>query len=129
MPDGRYRPQEGRHLQKGSTARDHDDVADPARSAGLHKIKLIASGPKLRENAEVSPARRTLTASLGGLGVIGAVLGVMYLVVACESLPSFLGQVQGDTHPRTALGAVVLALALVLATIAAVAARGGRNAR
>lgn len=39
-------------------------------------------------------------------------LGVAYLVVACESLPGFLGGIQGDTSPRTGFGVVALVLGL-----------------
>jgi amino acid permease len=45
-----------------------------------------------------------------GLALVG--LGVVYLAVACESLPGFLGGIQGDTSPRTGLGVVALVLGL-----------------
>jgi hypothetical protein len=68
---------------------------------------------RAQRHTRVRHTRRALTARLGGLGALSAVLGAIYLVVACESLPSFLGQVHGDTHPRTTLGAFVLGVALV----------------
>ena len=48
----------------------------------------------------------------GAVGVALVGLGVAYLVVACESLPGFLGGIQGDTSPRTGFGVVALVLGL-----------------
>lgn len=48
----------------------------------------------------------------GLLGVALVSLGVVYLVVACQNLPGFLGPTPGDASPRTILGLVVLALGL-----------------
>jgi amino acid permease len=47
----------------------------------------------------------------GVVGVALVALGVVYLTVACESLPAFLGGTAGDTSPRTGLGIVALAVA------------------
>ena len=47
-----------------------------------------------------------------GLALLG--LGVVYLTVACESLPGFLGGTAGDTSPRTGLGIVAVVLGLAL---------------
>jgi amino acid permease len=52
---------------------------------------------------------RALTGMIG-LALLG--LGVVYLTIACESLPGFLGGTAGDTSPRTGLGIVALVLAL-----------------
>jgi amino acid permease len=49
----------------------------------------------------------------GAFGVALIGLGVVYLVVACESLPGFLGGMQGDTSPRTGFGVVSLLLGLI----------------
>jgi hypothetical protein len=65
---------------------------------------------------------------LGAAAALAAALSVTYLVVACESLPAFLGPVAGDTHPRTRLGAVILALAVLLALGSVLTARP-RNGR
>lgn len=60
---------------------------------------------------------------LGGLVLLAGALGTMYVVVACESLPGFLGKVAGDPHPRTTLGVVLLIFAAMLASAGAVSAR------
>ena len=44
-------------------------------------------------------------------------LGVVYLVVACEELPGFLGGTPGDTSPRTGLGVAGLVLGLAALSI------------
>jgi amino acid permease len=58
-----------------------------------------------------------------GVGVALLGLGVVYLVVACESLPGFMGPTAGDTSPRTGLGVAGLLLGLAALTIAALLAR------
>lgn len=45
-----------------------------------------------------------------GLALLG--LGIVYLTIACGSLPGFLGGTPGDASPRTGLGIVALVLAL-----------------
>ena len=55
---------------------------------------------------------------LAALALAAFALGVIYLAVACESLPSFLGAVPGDTHPRTPLGVALLIAAVVFAAAA-----------
>lgn len=60
-----------------------------------------------------------------GVGLVG--LGVVYLVLACEELPGFLGGTPGDTAPRTTLGIAVLLLGLLtLSTGTFVSLRRGR---
>jgi hypothetical protein len=52
---------------------------------------------------------------LGAATVVLTVVAVIYLVVACQSLPGLLGPVAGDTHPRTRLGAGLLLVAVIMA--------------
>jgi hypothetical protein len=59
--------------------------------------------------------RRTLTVVLETAAVLTAAVAVTYLVVACQSLPSVLGPVAGDPHPRTRLGEALLIVAVLLA--------------
>jgi hypothetical protein len=62
-------------------------------------------------------------------GIVGLVLvaiGIVYLAVACQNLPGFLGPSPGDTSPRTPLGAGVLVLGLLAVGLAAFLARRGR---
>jgi hypothetical protein len=54
-----------------------------------------------------------------GAGVALVALGVVYLVVACEELPGFLGGTPGDASPRTGLGVAGLLLGLVALSIGA----------
>ena len=56
-----------------------------------------------------------------GLALLG--VGVVYLTVACEHLPGFLGPTAGDTSPRTGLGIVAVALGVVALALALIAAR------
>lgn len=65
---------------------------------------------------------------LGVLGLVLLTLGAIYLAVACQSLPGFLGPVHGDTAPRTGRGIVALALGAIALTVAAwaVVRRRGR---
>ena len=62
---------------------------------------------------------RILTAlgSLFGLALLG--IGIVYLSVACENLPGFLGPHPGDTSPRIGLGiaGVLLGTISVLAAL------------
>lgn len=46
------------------------------------------------------------------LGLALVALGVVYLSVACQSLPGFMGPVRGDTAPRSGFGIVALVLGL-----------------
>ncbi len=55
----------------------------------------------------------------GTVGVALVGLGVVYFVVACESLPGFLGGMTGDTSPRTGFGVVALVLGLAALGLAA----------
>ena len=63
--------------------------------------------------------RRLFAVCLAVFAALAAVLGTVYVAVACESLPSFLGSVPGDSHPRTRLGAGLIVAAVALATTAA----------
>ena len=58
-----------------------------------------------------------------GVGVTLFGLGIVYLVVACEALPGFMGPTAGDTSPRTGLGVAGLLLGLAALSIAALLAR------
>ena len=64
-------------------------------------------------------SRATWSAALAVLAVAAAIVGVVYLTVPCQSLPSLLGGLPGDSHPRTPLGAGLTAGAVVLALVAA----------
>ncbi len=75
----------------------------------------------MRRTAGVAP----LLASAFGLALV--TVGVVYLVVACEALPSFLGPTPGDTSPRTGLGIAGVTLGVVVVAIAAVLARRRRG--
>jgi hypothetical protein len=66
----------------------------------------------------MSRSRRIAGLALALAAVAAATFGAMYVSVACESLPGFLGGVAGDNHPRTVLGLVLLGLAGVLAIVA-----------
>jgi uncharacterized membrane protein YdcZ (DUF606 family) len=66
---------------------------------------------------------------LEALAGLTAVLAVVYLVVACQSLPGLLGPVAGDTHPRTKLGAALLVVAALLAVVGVLVARRQRRTR
>jgi hypothetical protein len=55
--------------------------------------------------------RSSLPALLAGaIGLALVALGIVYLIVACENLPGFLGPHAGDTSPRTGLGIITLVL-------------------
>jgi hypothetical protein len=70
--------------------------------------------------ATVSVGRRHVTLGFGLVSLLALGLGVVYLVVACQSLPGFLGQGAGDPHPRTPLGAALLVFAALLAAAVAI---------
>jgi hypothetical protein len=61
---------------------------------------------------------RVVIPVLAAMSLAATALGVIYVAVACQSLPSFLGAVPGETHPRTRLGAALLILAVVFAAAA-----------
>jgi amino acid permease len=56
-----------------------------------------------------------------GFALVG--LGIVYLVVACESLPGFLGGMPGDTSPRTGFGVLALVLGVAALGLSAWAVR------
>lgn len=60
------------------------------------------------------------------VGLALLAIGVVYLSVECQALPGFMGPTHGDTSPRTGLGIVAVALA-VLALGAAFVMRRRRN--
>ncbi|HEY1522260.1 MAG TPA: hypothetical protein VGF70_04535 [Solirubrobacteraceae bacterium] len=62
----------------------------------------------------------------GLVGLILVTLGVVYLIVACQKLPGFLGPIPGDSSPRTPLGAGVLVIGVLVLGVAALLARRGR---
>ena len=62
------------------------------------------------------------------IGLAGAILvgiGIVYLTVACESLPGILGPSPGETAPRTPLGVVCVVLGLAVLAAALLVARRG----
>jgi hypothetical protein len=61
---------------------------------------------------------RAVAPVLAALALVATALGVVYVAVACQSLPSFLGAVPGETHPRTRLGVALLVLAVAFAATA-----------
>lgn len=71
-------------------------------------------------------ASRFIPLVVAGAGIALVSLGIVYLVLACEELPGFLGGTPGDTAPRTGLGIAVLLLGLA-ALATGVVARPGRN--
>lgn len=54
-----------------------------------------------------------MLSAIAGAAFLG--LGIVYLTVACESLPGFLGGEAGHASPRTGLGIVAVLLALAVA--------------
>jgi hypothetical protein len=60
--------------------------------------------------------RNALIAIIACAAALTAALAVTYLLVACQALPSLLGPVPGDPHPRTKLGAALLVIAVLLAS-------------
>lgn len=66
---------------------------------------------------------RIVAGAVGALGTLLLAIGVVYLSVACENLPSILGPTPGETSPRTPLGVIVLVLGLVVLALAGISAR------
>ena len=89
----------------------------------------LDAGAALVDDRCVSLPRRAISATLGTAAAVATVLAVIYLVVACESLPGVLGPVAGDSQPRTKLGAAILLVAVILATGAVLATRLRDNRR
>jgi hypothetical protein len=52
------------------------------------------------------------------VGVVLVALGIVYLVVACQALPGFLGPTPGDTSPRTGLGIAGVTVGAAFVSIA-----------
>ena len=63
----------------------------------------------------------------GAAGVALLALSVVYLTVACQSLPGFMGPHAGDTSPRVGLGLLALVLALAAFGVAVITARRGHS--
>jgi hypothetical protein len=101
----------------------------PARGRGGRGARVAPLwGAERRGYAvAVSWRRRLVTIGLMLLSTLAAGLGVVYVVVACQSLPSFLGGVAGDPHPRTGLGAALLVFAVLLGVAVAIGRRLGRS--
>jgi drug/metabolite transporter (DMT)-like permease len=59
----------------------------------------------------------------GVVGLALLALGGVYLSVACESLPGFLGGTPGDSAPRTGLGVVCVVVGLVALAVGLIVAR------
>jgi hypothetical protein len=63
-------------------------------------------------------SQRTLTVVaavvIGVVGVLGIVAGVIYFTVESKSLPSFMGQIHGDTAHRSLRGIVSLVVGVLL---------------
>jgi hypothetical protein len=60
-------------------------------------------------------------AGLAGWALLA--VGIIYLVVACEALPGFLGPTPGDTSPRTPLGVGSVLLGVAALAVAFIADR------
>jgi hypothetical protein len=90
---------------------------------------VVADALALVDPERMSRVRRLLVLGLSGLTVAATVLALTYLVVACESLPAFMGGVAGDPHPRTKLGLALLGLAALLALVTTVAGRRRTDTR
>jgi hypothetical protein len=73
----------------------------------------------------VSKRARIIAAGTAALGAVLVGVGIVYLTVACESLPGVLGPTAGDTSPRTPRGVVCIVLGVV-ALVAALALVGRR---
>lgn len=65
--------------------------------------------------------------ALAALGLALLTLGVVYLIVECQALPSFLGPSRGDASPRTGLGVLAAALGSLSLGTAALLARQRRE--
>jgi hypothetical protein len=68
--------------------------------------------------------RRTAASFVsGGLGLALVAVGIVYLTVACQDLPGFLGPSPGDTSPRVGLGVTGIVLGLAALVFAILSAR------
>jgi hypothetical protein len=68
----------------------------------------------VRTPGGASTGRRTLTTILAIVGILGIILGVLYLFAA-KSLPSmFVGKVHGGHHLVRASVSIIIGLALVI---------------
>jgi hypothetical protein len=62
--------------------------------------------------------RRVALVAVSILGLVMLAAGIVYLTVACQRLPGFMGPVHGDTSPRTGRG--ILGVAIGVAVLACV---------
>jgi hypothetical protein len=76
-----------------------------------------------RYAAAVPPHARVLALASAAIGAILLGIGVVYLTVACESLPGVLGPSAGDSSPRTTLGIIWSVLGIAALAVAVVAVR------
>ena len=67
-----------------------------------------------------SAQRKLIAGVLIVIGVIGVVIGIIYLTVEAKSLPSVLGSLHGYTGHRTKRGIVALILGGVLILVGGV---------
>jgi hypothetical protein len=88
---------------------------------------VVDEGSEIADHGAVGLPRRAITITMDAAAALIAILAVTYLVVACESLPGFLGPVAADTQPRTKLGAALLIVAVLLAASATGLARVRRR--
>jgi hypothetical protein len=51
---------------------------------------------------------------IGVVGVLGILAGIVYFTVEAKSLPSFMGQIHGDTAHRSLRGIVSLIVGVLL---------------
>jgi len=67
--------------------------------------------------------QRLLAALVIVVGVLAVIAGVIYFTVEAKSLPSFMGQLHGDSAHRTLRGIVALVVGVVLVAGGLAAAR------
>jgi hypothetical protein len=67
--------------------------------------------------------RRVAVIPVAILGLVLLAIGIVYLTIACQSLPGFMGPVHGDTSPRTGLGVLGVVLGVAVLVGAFIAAR------
>lgn len=67
--------------------------------------------------------RAITSAATAAVGAVLVGIGIVYLTVACESLPGILGPHPGDASPRTPLGIALVVLGLVVLGFAVIVTR------